>query len=749
MQKIDDRIVQILNKRGIKTSREIEEYFNPSISLLCDPLKIDGIQTAVDRIKQAIENKESVVIYGDYDADGVSSAAILYLFLKSKGLTPSVFIPNRFEDGYGLSAETINSIAENLFPDLLITVDCGITAVDEVEQLNDIGIDVIVTDHHLPGETLPQALAIIDAKVNQNEVFLDYCGAGIVLKLIEALGGNIMDYIDIAAIATIGDIVPLIFDNRVIASVGLSKFNSANCNIGLAALRESNIQNYSAQDVAFKIVPRLNSAGRMDSAKIAFNLLVSETQEEAQQNAKALEELNSKRLNAISSSLMQIESQLKKTNFNESNCIIVKSKDFHEGVLGILAARLVGDYNLPVFVFSEVENGLLKGSCRCPDGIDIHEALMPLSSLFVRMGGHKQAAGITITQENFNEFKIQISEQLKLQHIPSIAREPLFDFEINDQDITLDFVKQLERMEPTGCGNEKLVFKMKLKNCIYKKSNNPKHYQIITENKKYIMCFNGKQYEQEIESNNAIAYLTLGTEIYNNQIRIKTKLNNIGRDNITTASNEDAEFALVCDAFEGLETTNKIQYKNSKDECIETAKEESEISSILVVARTMSDAKYAKEKLNFDIEYTIPSNQKSCILYAPRLFSKYENVEKYDKIVAISGSFSAFSSQNLAQVISYKEYPKLKKEKEIFASCYRVFASQILPAQNDIAEYVDEIKKYLPYSSAQIAFCLAVFIELEFFNYKDDLGNFKITIKSNQTKKELSKSNLYNQIKGE
>ena len=739
-------MLDILASRNIKTESEIEEFLNPSISLLENNVEMLGAKKAAERIKHAIENCESIVIYGDYDADGVCASAILYLYLKSKNANVQVFIPNRFKHGYGLSEETIGEIAENYFPDLVITVDCGITAEKEVDLLLELGIDVIITDHHLPVGKIPNAVAVVDPK-QQNETYpyKDFCGAGVALKLVQTLGGNVMDYIDIASVATIGDIVPLTGENRVITSIGLKKINSGSCNNGIAALKQivCRSEQLSSEDVAFKIVPRLNAAGRIENAIISFNLLVSSSKDQAQEIVQELEHINSIRLDKINAAMQEIYKNLKVQNLENQKFILVCSKNFHEGILGIVAARLVSEYGAPAFVFCESDQNLLKGSCRSPENVDIHETLVSMSNLFINFGGHKQAAGITISKDNLEILKQKLQQQL-----PEAKKEQTkFDFEITENEITLDFAKQLDLLEPTGCGNEKPIFKIKINNFTYKKTTNPKHFQLISPNKLYLPCFNGKKYQESVLSGNATAYFTLGTQIYNNQYRLNPKIQEICCDGITETT-ENQDLAQICDAFYAINSKNCIEILPTKNDLLSLAKELAKFSGTVVVARTIKELTEANETLKLPCYYFLPSNQQSCILYCPKAIEMSENMQKYSSVVLLSGSLTNLSQFSDKKVYSYfAKFPDVSQDKSIFASCYRVFAGQKIAEQNDIYEYIEEISKYLCCSRQQTAFCIAVFAELKLIKTESQNGGFLLSIEAANKKTNLLDSKLYNAAK--
>lgn len=746
MKNLDQRIIDLLNKRGITTTKQIEEYLHPSISFLRDPKNLGDMQKATRRINQAISNNETIVIYGDYDTDGVSASAILYTYLKSRGATPHVFIPNRFEDGYGLSTETINHIAENFFPDLLITVDCGITAVPETEMLTELGIDVIITDHHIPGETLPNALAIIDPKTcAQTYGFSELCGAGVALKLVQALGGNPMDYIDIAALATIGDIVPLVDENRVIATLGLSKINSANCNLGLSALKELCCQTttLTSQDVSFKLVPRLNSTGRMKDSMPSFHLLVSTDRTQAEQLAQQIDKCNQTRIDAINTSIEAINNQLKSIDLSQSPCIITSSPSFHQGVLGILAARLVGDYGVPAFVFTQTADGSFKGSCRSTNNYDIHQVLSSLKYLCEALGGHKMAAGLTIKAQNFDTFCDLLKQKVKQTFVPESVSEPAYDILATEADISTDFAQQLQIFEPTGCGNEKPVLKICTKGFKYIQTSNPKHYQIQTQSGKRLMCFNGQKYQPLVGQKQAYAYFNLSTEIYNNQIRPKALVSSIYQQSVQ-ALPQDPSLAQISTA-QTTKGPNKINIAQNSEQLLSIAKQKAEQGSVLVVTTQYQTFLTYTSELGLNGAYFVPSNQQSQVVYLPTIPPDPQQLLAYKTLILADGTISnTICHKNAYSFISKPN--DLKTDRNIFADCYRVFLASGSKQFNNITEYVQSIKQNLQYSPSQIAFCLSVFDQLQLLNTTGPNSTFAVSQNKTAGHKDLTQSQLYQAI---
>lgn len=745
----DKKILKVLENRGIDNSKKIEEYFFPSISFLIDPFKLSGIEASKQRIEKAILNKENIVIYGDYDADGVCASSILYKYFKEKGIIPNVFIPNRFEDGYGLNKDTIEYIAQNLYPDLLITVDCGITAVEEINLLNDLGIDVIVTDHHLPGDNLPKSIAIIDPKLDNLEEVYNLCGAGVALKLIQALGGNIEKYVDLAAIATIGDIVPLIYENRLISYLGLQKINTNNTNLGIKYLLNNlNIkEKLTSQDVAFKIVPRLNSAGRIKDAKIAFNLLIEEDEISAKKYANELEILNTERINIISEAYSNILEKIKDIDINKSNAIVVCSSDYNLGIIGILASKLVSEYKIPSFVFTETENGFIKGSCRSPEWLDIHSILLQLKPICEKVGGHKQAGGITLKSQNYSVFKEQLEQLLNKIKIPHNEYLPQYDIEVLDKDITISLAEQVMLMEPTGCGNEKIVFKMPAVGCEFKQTSNPNHYQIITQNKKYLVCFGGNKFETDFYSNNAQIYFNLFCDEFNNTKRPRGLVKTIIAETIQKQHEN-----VVINQLEFLFNTyknkpNSILYKNIENLFFGLQPALNK-SGTLLVAYSKEIADFAKSKLSLNLYTQIPSNQESCILYCPKGFVFKQNIDRYKCVVLLDGILSNTSFDGIKTISYLKNSKDLSIDRSIFAECYKCFKHKLVNKKtNNIFDYIYLMKKKLNLKEEQIAFCLFVFAELGFFEIYDSNNDVLVKEKILSKKQSLESSKIYCLIK--
>ncbi len=451
---LSDKFMQLLLFRGIKRE-DIPAYLSPSLSALSPAIEIGGMRDAVKRIKRAIQNREKILIYGDYDCDGICAISILTLYLKDKA-DVRYFIPERNRDGYGISVQTLERLLAARKPDLIITVDCGITACAEVEYLKSKGVDVIVTDHHEPQSELPDCV-IVDEKI-EKKGFFELCGAGVALRLVEALAGieEAKKYLDIAAIATVADVVPLVGENRIIAYHGIRLLNSQTRRGIKFLFGEGKI---TSQDIMFKIAPRMNAAGRLDSAMKVVELFTESDYFMLKTLAEELERDNAKRQLMCEEVATEAKKMLRGADFSKTGIIILYGEKWEAGVLGIAAAKLVEEFKRPAILFASSGDGTLKGSARSVAKINIFELLSSMSELFVSFGGHSQAAGVSISLENFEKFKEEANARV-LKSVSLDAFDPVTECEMlltPDTDF-LAFAKELERIEPTGHMNPKPNF---------------------------------------------------------------------------------------------------------------------------------------------------------------------------------------------------------------------------------------------------------------------------------------------------
>ncbi len=463
-------ISTILINKNLISDKEIDLFLHPTLDKLHDPYLMKDMQIAVDRLKQAIKNNENVMIYGDYDVDGTTSTSLLYLVLKEFGLEePIYYIPNREREGYGISISGINNALQKNI-DLIITCDCGINAFEQIEYANRNNIDVIVTDHHEAPEKLPNARAVLNPKRKDDSYpFKELCGAGVAFKL---LHGFILqsDYdidmlykhLDLVSIGTAADIVPLIDENRILTSVGLKKIETT-LKPGIKSLLEiSNFgknKTFQVSNIVFGVAPRINAAGRLSEASHAVNLLTTDNPKEAGMLAQSLDKINRERRNIEKKTFDAAILQFNRThNLNNDKIIILYGKDWHQGVIGIVASKMKEIYNRPVIMIS-ISNGIGKGSGRSITGFDLHATLFECSDLLSNFGGHVMAAGLTIDERKIPELigRIRKIAENKITE-EMLLPELKIECEVSFQDINQETIEFLKLLSPFGPANMRPMF---------------------------------------------------------------------------------------------------------------------------------------------------------------------------------------------------------------------------------------------------------------------------------------------------
>lgn len=464
---ISPALAKILVLREIDSYRKAKQFFKPSLEDLHDPYLLTGMRDAVKRIIKALTENERIMIYGDYDVDGTNAAAMLYLFLTEIGGDVKIYIPNRFKDGYGISKIGIDEAINNGIK-LIISVDCGITAVDETEYAKNYGVDLIICDHHEPGETIPKALAVLDPlKPGCPYPYKSLSGAGVTFKLMQAIAASIgmkdllYKYLDFVAVAGTADIVPLTDENRILVKFGLEKLNT-DPRPGFKALIDKaglKLGNISSSQIVFGLAPRINAVGRLGDANRAIQLLLAKDYEEALKFAEILDKENRNRREIdeeiLNEAIQKVENEI---DLNEEIAIILHKEDWHIGVIGIVASRLVEKFYRPSILLTSVD-GVLKGSARSIADFNLYEALKKCEDLLLQFGGHKAAAGLSINYERVNEFKLRFNEIAKKmlspeQLVPTLEIEAVI--ELNS--ITPKFRRILDRFAPFGPQNMKPVF---------------------------------------------------------------------------------------------------------------------------------------------------------------------------------------------------------------------------------------------------------------------------------------------------
>lgn len=760
MKLTDKRIIDFISKKAETNGFDLDKFLNPSADQLRDANLLFNMKEAAQKIQNAINEKKKILVYGDYDADGICSSTILYLFFKSLGANVDVFIPNRFDNGYGISVEAIEEIEFEFNPDLIVTVDLGITAVEEVEILKQEGIDIVITDHHIPLSEVPDCL-IVDPKYNSKDYGFDaLCGAGVALKLVEAMSNRetALDYVDICSIATVGDIVPLVDENRVIAKLGIEKINSGNCLKSLTFLKNKlEIDILTSTDISFKIVPRLNACGRMDSAIKVFEFLVENDEKQLERKYTEIESDNTLRLASIDKGNKIIDNCLKNSNLNEPSLLVVG--DFHEGIVGILASRLCHEFNKPAIIFTKTEEGTLKGSGRSIASVDIHKIISTMTDMLENFGGHKMAVGLELQPEVFDQFKTEFNK--KIDEVSTeddfLIDNLMFDIEITDDDLSLDFVKQLSMLEPFGCENEKPVLALKTNqmNVVPVSEKAFKHYKCFTLKNNSLMGFSFYNKASVVASKSTKQFIV---ELGTNTFKGKTSLNAIIKNlNVLSANLEGFEEQSFMTSL--YNKYYSIFDFNNQENYVLTKNVESEISKLfaeskygtLVVASTQDDI-CVVEKLGLQKYYSAEpfKNGQNTVLVNPKGVVDINEIVGYKNIIFLHKVFNnehLFLSQKF-RVVEPEQKTKIdiqiSKDREVLAMVYKLAIAFSTLKANDVLDLASKLAlKSGNLSASQILFGLIVFMELNFLEWDDILNSLQV-LKSKKV--ELSSSKFLNEV---
>jgi single-stranded-DNA-specific exonuclease len=471
---INPLIARIITNRGLEDPNEIHRFIYPKLTDLRDPFLMKNMTEAVQRTLDAINNHDKIIIYGDYDVDGITSIALVSDALRVLGADFDFYLPNRITQGYGLSHDGIDT-CKSMGARLLISVDCGVSSVDEAAYAKDQGLDLIITDHHEPAEQLPKCVALLNPKRKDADYpFKDLAGVGVAFKFAQGLihlaverkmlpvsAINIKEMLDLVALGTVADVVPLIDENRIFVKYGLRQINKTE-RIGLKELKAvaSVAQDVNSSDIAFKLAPRLNAVGRLGDARHAVKLLTSEDEQEAFNLATMMEKNNRARQNIESEILEEAEEMIEESiNLDTAKTIVLHSPKWHQGVIGIVASRIAKMYYKPALIISSMEGDTGKGSGRSIEEFDLLDGLRQCGDLLDTYGGHRLAAGFQIKMAHFDDFCRRL-EQIASEKLSNETVQPkiIIDAEVQLPEMTISFIKDLDALEPFGNGNSRPVF---------------------------------------------------------------------------------------------------------------------------------------------------------------------------------------------------------------------------------------------------------------------------------------------------
>ncbi len=542
---VDQVLANLLVQRGITTYEQARKFFRPDLSMLHDPFLMKDMDRAVERLHSAIENREKVLIYGDYDVDGTTAVSLVYIFVKHHIESVDYYIPDRYDEGYGVSYKGIDWAHENGFT-LIISLDCGIKAVEKVKYAKERGIDFIICDHHLPDEQLPDAVATLDPKRNDcSYPFDDLCGCGVGFKLVQGYAQKygipferIVTLLDLVAVAIASDLVSVVDENRVMAFYGMKRINEAPRKGLLSMIKLCGLDKHriTLDDIVFKIGPRINAAGRMESGKTAVDLLTSRNEEDALKIGNTINVHNNDRKHIdreITTAAIEMAREV--PNFENLKSTVVYNPSWHKGVVGIVASRLVEKYYRPTIVLTK-SNGYITGSARSIPEFDLYEAIESCSDLLENFGGHTYAAGLTMKEENLREFtkrfETYVREKVTKEILTPIVHIDSF---LEFRQITPKFFRVLKQFQPFGPGNLSPVF---LTENVYDNGNGRKvgtdnghlKLELIQEDEPYrsisAIAFNQSEHFEHLQAGNPVDICYSISENYyrgiaNIQLRIK------------------------------------------------------------------------------------------------------------------------------------------------------------------------------------------------------------------------------------
>ncbi|MCQ2187502.1 MAG: single-stranded-DNA-specific exonuclease RecJ [Bacteroidales bacterium] len=465
---IDKVLAELLVKRGVETFDQARAFFRPSLDDLHDPFLMKSMHEAVERLHKAITGKEKILVYGDYDVDGTTAVALVYSFIQRFTKNVGFYIPDRYDEGYGVSYKGIDHAAEGGYS-LIITLDCGIKAIEKVEYAREKGIDVIICDHHLPEETLPAAVAVLDPKREDcNYPFDDLSGCGVGFKLVQGYAQQygipfetLVPLLDLLVVSIASDLVTMVGENRVLAHYGLKVLNEHPCEGLLAMINLSNLEpgHITIDDIVFKIGPRINAAGRMESGRLAVELLKATDTRSAMQIGEKINDNNNERKNIDREITLEAIEMVQEGNcLTSQNATIVYNPKWNKGVVGIVASRLVEAFYKPTVVLTK-SNGFVTGSARSVAGFDLYEAIESCADLLENFGGHVYAAGLTLKEENLAEFARRMDEFVSGK-VTSDMLIPIVDVDarLDFAQITPKFFRILKQFQPFGPGNSNPLF---------------------------------------------------------------------------------------------------------------------------------------------------------------------------------------------------------------------------------------------------------------------------------------------------
>lgn len=764
---LSKEIVKLIFSRGITNKQEFINYINPSISQYYNPYQLFNMDKAVEKIKEHINKQSKIVIVGDYDSDGICATAILYKYFESINYPINYFLPNRFTDGYGLTLETVDKINKLFSPNLIITVDCGISCFEEVDYAKSIGIEMVITDHHEIPSTLPNCIFVDPKYTKQQYPFKELCGAGVAFKLVQALDGlaKAVQYDSIAMIATVADIVPLLNENRAIVSNGL-KHSSTNLPLGIKMLlQQMKITEINSTDISFKVAPKLNTAGRLGDASLAFKLFIETDKKILSKIIEELDSKNTERISYCNNIAEECLKQAENINISEAKALILSNDNWNHGVLGIVCAKLVEKFNKPVCLLTKVDN-VYKGSIRSIDGINIYEVMTRLSHLLLKFGGHAGAGGLTIEPQNLNEFIVEMNRDIK-NHYSEEAFEQTkyYDFDLNKISVDIDFMNQLSILEPYGYKNEKPLFKANCNNVLVNYMKNHENHIKLQLNGLEVIGFNYSNYYLTLNTNsNKEFLLDLNIDSYKNKQTIKGFIKAIEIGKLNTSVKSEIELANYLNQLSLIQNKSTIPHISlNENKLYETAKtmlNQSSYGTILIASTFATYQKaiqmFGNVIYNYECFNLMNQTGLNTLFFSPIITEKinnYSHVFYLDNILCEGVKNTVLATNiyiNSNQTVNYAMF-NLSIDRGVFGNYHNSIKNMIQRKIIAFGEYdyFNKLKKLNPQlknaSFLQFKFVTMVLQELNILSIINNSQQYEIKVNENINSK-LSNSAIYNYI---
>ncbi len=729
----------VLYKRGIDTVEKANKFLRPSKQNFINPFLLSGVSEAVKRIESAKINNETVVVYGDYDVDGICATTVLTKSLELYGINAVSVIPER-DNGYGLQESVLNEVLESVFPDLIITVDCGISGNNEVEYLKDLGVDVIVTDHHELQGDIPNCIVINCKIVEQEYPFDALCGAGVAYKLAYALiGEKANNFLDLVAVATIADSMPLISENRDIVFEGIEQIKRGNVNKALRILLElASVKDVTASSIAFSIAPRINAAGRMGNARMALELMLSTDEDEMRDICAELIKLNVDRQAECDNLIKEVKRSLQGEEIRK--VVVASGEGWRTGLVGIVTAKISEEYNLPAILFSE-KDGILHGSARSIEGVNVFEAISYAKDVLVDFGGHAQAAGVTIKKENLHIFKNLINEYVENNYCDEVFERVIEVEEVISNKFSMRFAKELALLEPYGNGNKKPLFAVKGDNLNASKIKPDSTHISITGMPVDLMYFNGVS-NLDLLLCDVTKYLVFEPNIstYNGREYLKGFVKNVVVENSYGLDTYIRSFikALNGVSFKNYSGAVSVDTKTVKN--ILNDNKPSGFGTMFVLSNP-ENAKYFDEisKYSVNVLKLTERGGKNVVMIGgiPENddFSAYTNLVYLDTPICVE-KYVNFKTVTVNSEIYSFNLDNLTTDRGTFGAIFKnISALTTSGSYKTLSALYKEMESR--FNVEQFAFAVSVFLELEFLTYN---GVYSVNAK---TKKELTSSSIY------